>query len=174
MKLLSIDWQSLFAMDTSIGELFIIGSVLYIGILILMRLMPRRTGAEISLMDMIWVLLITEAASHSMGNYSSLTDGIILIAIYMGWDYLINILKQHIPAINNMLSVAPLPVVRDGKMIPANMRKEFLNKDELLSSLREQGIEDVSEVKKAFVESEGQITVIKFEKSDQKKKPKKP
>lgn len=75
MTLLNVDWNGLFALETSIPELLIIGTVLYVGILILMRVMPRRTGAEISLMDMIWVLLITEAASHSMGDFTSLTDG---------------------------------------------------------------------------------------------------
>ena len=43
------------------------------------------------------------------------------------------------------------------------MRKEFLSKEELLSNLREHGIEAISEIKKAYVEGEGVITAITFD-----------
>ena len=171
MILLQVDWNGLFALETPLPELFVIGTVLYVGILILMRWMPRRTGAEISLMDMIWVLLITEAASHSMGDYTSLTDGIILIIIYMGWDYLINILKQRVPGFDRILSSPPLQVIRNGEMIPRNMRKEYLSKDELLSNLREHGIDDIKKVKRAFVEAEGKITAITYDDKQFKEAP---
>ena len=175
MNLLRIDWQGLFSLETPLPELVIRGIVLYVGILILMRFMPRRTSAELGLMDMIWVLLITEAASHSMGEYTSLLDGIILIVTYMALDYLINILKENIPLIDRLLTSPPLLVIKDGEMLRRNMRKEFLSKDELLSSLREHGIDDIKRVKKAFVESEGKITAItndnnKFTESSQTKK----
>lgn len=163
MILLSVDWSGMFELETSIPELLIRGTVLYVGILILMRLMPRRTGAELSLMDLIWVLLITEAASNAMGNYTSLQDGIILIVIYMAWDYLINILKQNSKTVERLLSSAPLLIVKDGQMLKRNMRKEFLSKEELLSNLREHGIEAISEIKKAYVEGEGVITAITFD-----------
>lgn len=48
-------------------------------------------------------------------------------------------------------------------MLLHNMRKEYLSKDELLSNLREHGIDDIKKVKKAFVESEGKITAITFD-----------
>jgi len=163
MKLLMIDWQDVFSLETDFPELLVRGSVLYVGILILMRFMPRRTGAELSLMDLLWVLLIAEAAAHSMGDYTSLSDGVVLILIFMGWDYLINIVKQNSKVVERLLSSTPLLVVNNGKMIVRNMRKEYLSKEKLMSNLREQGIENISEVKKAYVEGEGMITAITFD-----------
>lgn len=43
------------------------------------------------------------------------------------------------------------------------MRRELITKEELMANLRESGIEKVSDVKKAFVESEGNISFIKFD-----------
>lgn len=163
MNLLVIDWSQLFELETPLSEIFIRGSVLYVGILTLMRFMPRRTGAELSLMDLIWVLFLSEAASHSMGDYHSLTDGILMVIVLMFWDYAINILKQNFKVMDKLLSTAPLLIVKNGKFLRRNMRKEYLSKEELLSNLREHGIDDISKVKKAYIEGEGEITAITFD-----------
>jgi uncharacterized membrane protein YcaP (DUF421 family) len=47
-------------------------------------------------------------------------------------------------------------------MIKKNLRKEFITEDELLSLVREQGISRIEEVKEAYMESDGRISVISF------------
>lgn len=42
-----------------------------------------------------------------------------------------------------------------------NLRREFLTVDELLGKLRAEGVEDVREVRKAYLESGGEFSVIK-------------
>lgn len=162
--MLYINWSELFTLETPLVELLVRGTILYVGLLLLMRLMPRRTGAELNLMDLIWVLLVAEAASHSMGDYTSILDGIVLIVVYMLWDYIINFLSYHVPAIERVLSPPPLLIIKEGRLLKRNMRKEFLTEEELMSYLRAEGIEDVKEVKKAYVEPEGEITAITYEK----------
>jgi len=48
-------------------------------------------------------------------------------------------------------------------MIPRNMRKEFLTREELMAQLREEGIEDISMVKAAHIEGDGNVSVITYE-----------
>jgi uncharacterized membrane protein YcaP (DUF421 family) len=48
-------------------------------------------------------------------------------------------------------------------MLERNMRQELITKEELMSQLRRNGVEDVAEVKKAFIEGDGQVSVIKRE-----------
>ena len=55
-----------------------------------------------------------------------------------------------------------MQIIKNGKLLYRNMRKELLTKDELMTNLRENGIENLSDVKKAFVESEGNISFVKF------------
>ncbi|RYY42484.1 MAG: DUF421 domain-containing protein, partial [Chitinophagaceae bacterium] len=73
--MLDVDLSKLFHLENSILELFLRGSILYLGILLLMRFLPRRTGGELAVMDLIFVLLIAEAGTHALGNYSSITEG---------------------------------------------------------------------------------------------------
>jgi uncharacterized membrane protein YcaP (DUF421 family) len=112
------------------------------------------------MMDLIFVLLIAEAAAHAMGEYTSVADGIVMVATFMGWNYLINALSYRVPFIERLVSSPPLQVIKDGKLLRRNMRREFLTEEELMSHLREEGIGDVKEVKSAHIEGDGKISVI--------------
>ena len=153
--------DTVFSIEVSIAELLLRGTVLYFGIMILIRILPRRTGGELATMDLIFILLIAEAAAHALGDYSSLTEGFIVIITLVGWNYLLNLLSYHVPFIERLVSAPPLQIIKEGRLLKRNMRREYLTEEELHTYLRKQGIEDVSEVKAAFVESEGQITVIR-------------
>ena len=160
MKFIPDDWAAVFLPETAVLQLIARGSALYLGILFLMRAMPRRTGGELATMDLLFVVLIAEGAAHALGDYTSVADGILVIATFMGWNYLVNALSYRLPFIERLVSSPPLQVVRDGQLLRRNMRREFLTEEELVSHLREQGIEDVQDVKAAYVEGEGKITAV--------------
>lgn len=159
MKLSPDDWQRVFALDTPLLELIARGSVLYLGILLLMRFMPRRSAGELAVMDLIFLFLIAEGASHALGDYTSVSDGLVVILTIMGWDYAINALSYHAPSIERLVSPPPSQVIRDGRLLRRNMRREFLTEDELMGHLRQQSIEDVKSVKAAHVEGDGSLTI---------------
>lgn len=167
MNLLPDDWTQVFALETPLLELIARGTILYLGILLFMRLMPRRTAGELATMDLILLLLIAEAAAHALGEYTSVAEGIAVVATLMAWDYLLNFLSYHVPAIRRLIAAPPLQVVRDGRLLQRNMRREFLTEDELMDSLRQHGVDDINDVKAAFVEGEGLITVVKRNKSSE-------
>ena len=158
--LLVVDFEALFKIETSILELVIKGSAMYLGILLLFRVLPRRTGGEMAMMDLIFVLLIAEAATHSLGGYSSVTEGFIVIGTLMAWNYLFNFLSYHIPFVEKMVSPPPLQIIKNGKLLKRNMRREYLTEEELTDHLRLEGIDDVDDVKAAYVEGDGKISVI--------------
>ncbi|QXL85177.1 DUF421 domain-containing protein [Comamonas sp. NLF-1-9] len=160
MQFLPTDWSRIFALETPLGELLLRAAVLYFGILFLMRIMPRRTGGELATMDLVLILLITEAASHSLGDYTALPDGVFMILVIMGFNYLVNALSYRVKFIERLVSLPPLQVIRDGRLLRRNMRREFLTEEELMSYLRQQGIDKIDDVKAAYIEGEGKVTVI--------------
>jgi uncharacterized membrane protein YcaP (DUF421 family) len=161
MEFLPSSWSDVFALETPILELMARGSALYFGILVLMRFMPRRTGGELATMDFIFIILIAEAASHGLGAYESVSDGLVLILVLMAWDYGINLLSYKFSFIERLTSAPPLQVVRDGRLLRRNMRREFLTKEELISELRQQGIDDIAQVKRAVIDPDGRVTAVK-------------
>ena len=161
MAFLKLDLSTLFMQETNLAELILRGTVLYFGILIMLRLLPRRTGGEMATMDLIFIILIAEAAAHSLGDYTTVTDGFIVILTLVIWNFLVNLLSYHYPKIEKLVSAPPIQIIRDGKLLRRNMRKEYITEEELMDHLRKQEIEEVDQVKAAFVESEGHITVLK-------------
>ena len=160
MQFLPDDWSSVFSLETPLLELFARGTVLYFALLAIMRFMPRRTGGELALMDLVFVVLIANAAANAFGDYSAIADGIVLVATLMAWNYVLNFLSFRSRFIERCVSAPALQVVRDGELLRRNMRREFLTEDELMESLRREGIDDLKDVKAAYVEAEGKISVI--------------
>ncbi len=111
-------------------------------------------------MDLVFVILIAQAAADAMGEFTSVADGLILVATIMGWNYLINALSYRWPFFEWLVSAPALQIVRDGQMMRRNMRREFVTEEELMSYLHQEGIEDVREVKSAYIEGGGKITVV--------------
>ncbi|MCP2045327.1 DUF421 domain-containing protein [Pontibacter sp. HSC-36F09] len=160
MELLQINLSELFRIETPILELVLRTTVLYLGILFLLRIVPRRTGGELATMDLLFVVLIAEATTHSLGGYKSITEGFIVILTLMVLNYAINFLSYYSPFIEKLVSSPALLVVKDGKLLRRNMRREFLTEEELMEHLRREGIENVKDVKSAHVEADGHISFI--------------
>ena len=163
MTLLSNDWHAILAFETPLFELLVRSSVLYFVLLLLVRLLPRRTGGELANMDLIFILLITEGAAHAMGEYTSVADGLVTIATLVAWNWSINALSFHVPAIERLVAAAPLQIIRDGKLLRRNMRREYLTMEEIKANLHKEGLDDISQVKSAYVEGDGHITFVPVE-----------
>jgi uncharacterized membrane protein YcaP (DUF421 family) len=164
MELFPGNWAPVFASETPVLELIARGSILYVAVLVLIRLMPRRAGGELATMDLVFAVLIAESAARALGEYSSIVDGLIVIATLMAWNYLLNLLSFRIPSIEQLVSAPPLQVVRKGKLLRRNMRRELLTEEELMEQLRKQGIDEIKDVRAAYVESEGNVTAIREKK----------
>jgi uncharacterized membrane protein YcaP (DUF421 family) len=157
-----IDWGRLFLPSISLAELLIRGSVTYLALFTLLRLILHRQTGSLSLTDLLVVTLIADAIQNGMsGEYTSITDGVILVATIMGWDYFLDWLGYRSPRLQRFIHPPPLPLVRSGKLLRQNMRREFITENELMSQLREQGVEDIAMVKLAYLVGDGQISVIK-------------
>lgn len=165
MELLPDDWSAVFRLETPPLELVVRGVILYLAILVLMRILPRRTGGEAAHMDLIFMLIIADAATNSLGSYSTIGDGLVVILSVMGLNYLLNCLSFYFPPLERLVSHRPLEVVRDGKPIRANMRHEFLTDEELTSFLRQSGLDELGQVKLAVIEGKGKISIIEVEKA---------
>ena len=162
--LFKLDWRKLFVPNLSVAELFIRGSIVYLVLFTVLRFLPNRQVGAIGITDLLVVVLFTNAAQNAMAsNYTSITDGFILVATIIFWNYSLNWFGYKFPSVQRFLSPPPLILVKNGHMLHRNMRRELINESELMTQLRKQGVEKLSEVKKAFMEADGSISVITYD-----------
>ena len=157
-----IDWSNLFGFSVSPAEMVIRGTVIYWFIFLLFRFVLRRDIGAIGIADVMLVVLIADAASNGMsGGYDSITDGCVLVATIAGWNYVLDWLSFHFPAIRRLVEPPALALIRDGKLQRKAMRQELISSSELETKLREHGIEKLDDIKVAYLEDDGEISVLR-------------
>ena len=165
-----IDWQSVFIPSLHIGEIVLRGTIVYLFLFVLLRLLRRGAGA-IGISDLLVVVLIADAAQNAMASeYKSITEGLILVTTIVVWDYLLDWAGYKFAPVRRLLRPSPLLLIKDGRIQRRNLRREMITEEELIEQLREQGVETVEEVKKSHIEGDGHISVITKDSTDKKGK----
>jgi uncharacterized membrane protein YcaP (DUF421 family) len=160
---MAIDWNRLLVPSVSLVELVIRGSIMYLVIFTVLRLFRRESGT-LSTADLIVVVLVADAAQNGMASdYQSVTEGGLLVATIFAWNFGLDWLAFRYKWAHRLLTPPPLLLVRDGRVQGRNLRAEMLTMDDLMEQLREHGIEDVTQVKRSYLESDGRLSVIKRE-----------
>src|SRR5215475_13815809 len=157
---LQIDWTSVFMPSLHIGEIILRGTVVYLFLFVLLRLLRRGAGT-IGISDLLVVVLIADAAQNAMASeYKSITEGLILVTTIVSWDYFLDWLGYKFSPVRHLLRPAPSLLIKDGRIQRANLRREMITEEELIEQLREQGIQKMQEVKESYIEGDGRISVI--------------
>ena len=157
-----IDWRGIFVPDTPLLETVVRGTVTYLALFALLRFVLKREAGELGITDLLVVVLIADAAQNAMADdYRSIPDGIVLVATIVFWSWALNWLGYRFPRFQRFVYPPALPLVKDGRLLRRNMRRELITEDELLSQLRLQGVSDLSQVEVAAMEGDGQISVIR-------------
>ncbi|HET7595935.1 MAG TPA: YetF domain-containing protein [Burkholderiales bacterium] len=161
MDMWNIDWAGLFVPSGSLVEIVLRGSILFLALFFILRLLPRRQIGSLGVSDLLVIVIIADAAQNGLsGEYKSITEGVVLVATILIWNFIIDTLDYRFPSLGINAS-PPRLVVSHGRMVRKNMREEELSEEQLMSHLRQQGVEDLQLVSKAYVEGDGRISVIK-------------
>lgn len=156
-----MDWKSIFLLDIPVSEIILRGSLIYISLFVLLRVVLKRQAGSLGMTDLLLITLIADASQNAMaGSYTSLSAGIILVCTIMFWSYAFDWLSYRFAWFNRLIEPRPLPLVKRGELLRRNMRRELITEDELMSQLREQGVDDLGKVKEAFMEPDGHISVV--------------
>ena len=156
------DLVALFAFNVNPLEIVLRGTVMYWFLFLLFRFLLRRDGGSIGIADVLLLVLIADASQNAMsGAYDSIAEGCLLVGTIAGWNYGLDWASYHFRFVRKFAEPAPLLLVTRGRMLRKSMRRELITEEELWAKLREQGVSSLSEVASVFMESSGEISVLK-------------
>jgi uncharacterized membrane protein YcaP (DUF421 family) len=157
-----VAWSQMFAFTMSPVELIVRGTLVYFFLFLLFRFVVHRDVGGLGVSDLLLLVIISDASQNAMaGEYKSVSDGFVLIGTLVGWSLILNFLSFRFRAFRRFVLPRPICLVRDGVKIAKNLHRELITDDELAEMLREHEVEDIADVKRAFLEPDGQITVIR-------------
>ena len=135
--------------------------IIYISLIAVMRLMGKRQLGELEISDLVTTFLISEIASLPITDTGiPLSHAIIPIIVLLSLEVTISTLLSKFPKIKFIFSARPSTVIKDGNICKKALADSRLSFDELFSQLRQQGCDDISQIKYAILEQNGNITVI--------------
>ena len=160
---MSLDLGELFRMDVSPLELFVRTTVVYLGLLAAMRVLAWREMGTLEMPDMLVIVLIADGVQNGMsGAYQSVTGALIVGGTLLGWNFALDWLSYHVPAVRRLIRPRRLQLVQNGQPHHRELRRALVTEDELQAQLRIQGVEDIREVKAAYLEPQGELSVIRY------------
>jgi uncharacterized membrane protein YcaP (DUF421 family) len=123
------------------------------------RFVLRRDVGAVGIADILLLVLVADAAQNAMaGEYNSISEGFILVGTIVVWNVLLDWLAFRSPTSAKFAQPSTLQLVRHGRVVHRHLTQEMLTVENLLSKLREQGVEDLGQVKHAYMESDGAIS----------------
>lgn len=159
------EWPALAALFTlrlSPFEIVLRGSAMYWFLFLLFRFVLRRDAGALGIADILLLVLIADASQNARaGGYDTVAEGMLLVGTIALWNWLMDALSFRFKAVRRFAEPSPLVLVRQGQLNRRNLRRELITTDELMASLREQGIASLAEVDTARIEANGEISVIR-------------
>jgi uncharacterized membrane protein YcaP (DUF421 family) len=157
-----IDWHHLVHFTVAPLELVLRGTVTYLFLFCMFRFVVHRDVGALGLSDLLVLVIIADASQNAIaGAYRSLPDGAVLIGTIIGLNMLLNYLSFRFDWARRLFLPRPLCLIRDGIKQERALRRELISDEELAEMLREHEIEDISEVRRAYLEPDGRLTVLR-------------
>lgn len=161
LLLADIDWEKMVTPSMSLWEILIRGTITYWFCFAYIRFFRRGAG-QLGISDLLLITLISDASQNSMaGEYTSVTEGFVLVGVLVFWDYAINWLGYRSVFFSKIGEPDPVLLIKNGVMQRQNMKKELITASELTGMLREQGVDDLLQVKACYIEGSGNISIVK-------------
>ena len=137
--------------------------VVYVFMLVTLRLLGKRAVGNFTAFDLLVALMLGEIVDEMIYGDVTLAQGAVVVAAIAALEYANEWLSFSSPRFARLVGGDPTVVVQDGQLQAAGMRAERISEAEIASHLREQGIDDLAEVKCARLEADGRLSVIKHE-----------
>ena len=136
-------------------------AVIYLVIIIGLRLLGKKHVAQLSIIDLVLLLLISNAVQNAMvGDDSSLLGGVIAAGTLLLLNFFLTSVLYKSRGADRLLEGTPTLLIHNGIVLHTNLAQEKISPEELERVVREHGIDVIKEVKIAVMEVDGTISVV--------------
>jgi len=159
----SMSLSSVFDHPTLSGAAIIAAktAVVYLFLVAGLRLFGKRELGQMSLYDLVLIIILGNAVQNAMiNNDNTLVGGIVAAVVLFTLNWGLNQVISRSRRAERFLVGGPILIVHDGQPLRSRMSREGITMDELDAALREHGIDEVADVQLAVLEADGTISVV--------------
>ncbi|MDP4184831.1 MAG: DUF421 domain-containing protein [Bacteroidota bacterium] len=147
--------------DNPYFHVVISSAAVYLFITVAIRIFGKKELAQLSVLDLVFVLLISNAVQNAMvGSDTTLQGGLLAAGTLFLLNYAFKHLLYRSGKLTRLLEGEPVILVSEGKVNDKNLRAVQITTNELLEVIREHGVESILDVNLAILEVDGNISII--------------
>ncbi len=136
-------------------------AIVYLFLIAAIRISGKREVGQMSVLELIVVLVISDAVQNSMvGDNSSIWGGLVAVTTLLTLDFGLKTLAGRSKRLRTAIEGEPRLLVRDGRLLEKALREEGLEPDDVRAAVRAHGLARIEEVRLAVLETDGRISVI--------------
>ncbi len=136
-------------------------AIVYLCIVLFIRLFGKKELSQLSVIDLVFILLISNSVQNAMvGDNTSLIGGLAAAITLFIINMLLRFFIFKFRPVEKFLEGEPLTLIYKGKILQKHLDSVQITIDELHATVREHGVEKISEVDLAVLEADGNISVL--------------
>lgn len=142
-------------------EIVVRATVVFLFLFLLTRGLRKRALSDLSPFEMILLVSLGDIVQQGVTQEDySLTGAILAAGTFAFWVTMMTWGTWRSERLRKIVEGVPLVLVQDGRPIDAALRLERMPLDEVLESARQQGVDDLADVRLAVLEPSGKISII--------------
>jgi uncharacterized membrane protein YcaP (DUF421 family) len=137
-------------------------AAVYLVLLLLFRIIGKRSLAETGAFDFVLLLIIAEATQQAMiDDDNSMMNAFLIIVTLLALNVGFSLLKQRSPLVDQLIDDVPVLIVVDGNPLKDRMDRARVDERDILQAAREsQGLARLDQIQYAVLERDGAISVV--------------
>ena len=140
---------------------FLRAAFLYVLVTFSLRLMGKRQLGELQPTELVITILISNIASLPIEDANiPMVLGAIPVLVLVAFELVVSNISLQSKGFRSMVSGKPVIVIQNGQLDQRKLRKLRFSIDDLMESLRQQGIFVLEEGQYAIVETTGKVSVL--------------
>jgi uncharacterized membrane protein YcaP (DUF421 family) len=148
-------------LGSGLPEIALRTAIIYLVVIFLLRLGGKREVGQMSILDLVLVLVISNGVQNAMvGQNTSLYGGIVAATTLVVLDWLIRTATSRSRKAQRLIEGEPALLVRDGHVLTRTMERQGVSRDDLMAALRGHGLERPSDAHLVVLETSGAISVV--------------
>lgn len=133
--------------------------IVYAFLVALLRFAGKRTLGSFNSFDLVVLLLLSNTVQNAIvGNDTSLVGGLVGAAALVAVNWLLVRTMYYNHRMDHLVESGPTVLVRHGQLVEDNLRRQLITRGELLAAARRQGIDRLSDIRIARLETGGAVT----------------
>jgi len=155
--------HEMFTLGVPAWELVCRAVIVYVALLVLLRLSGKRTVGELSIFDLIVVIVLGSAVRTALlGNDKSVLGGLLVVTVLLLLDFISSFVTARSRTVEHILDGKPVLIARDGVVFHEVLKRCNVPTGTFEGVLRKHSL-TTEQIGQAILEANGSITVCKRE-----------